>query len=168
MAGRLNISGLLRHRARQRMWQSAGLLLMVAGFASGEALAQSHATGLADPTRPPAVMVEATVDPAKEDQQDVLPPAGLQTVLLRKGMKPLAIINDQSVELGGMVGEARLVKLTETEAVLQGPNGKEVLRLMPDAERKPVVLPVPSKPADLQAGAVKTGKRSKLNSNLTK
>lgn len=64
--------------------------------------------------------------------------AGLQSVILRKGGKPAALINGTVVELGGRVGESRLVKVSEDHVVLRGPQGDETLRLTPAAEKKPV------------------------------
>lgn len=86
---------------------------------------------LADPTRPPlqaAVMSGGVVaSPAA---------ASLQSVILRKEGRPAALINGEVVELGGMVGEARLVKVEEDAVVLLGPEGRETLRLIPAAEKK--------------------------------
>ncbi len=89
---------------------------------------------LPDPTRPPEGMETVEAKPGKP----AAAAAGLQTVIMRKGKKPVAVINGETVELGGKLGEATLVKLGEREAVLQGPQGREVLRLTPDAEKKPV------------------------------
>ncbi len=92
------------------------------------ALAQAP---LPDPTRPPAAFENApAATEAKAGNS-----AGLQTVILRKGRKPVAVINGETVELGGKVGEATLVKLSEREAVLQGPQGREVLHLTPKASK---------------------------------
>lgn len=138
---------------------SAGLLAAASGHARGEA---ASAPATADPTRPPAMLGEG--DSKEEAKSSEPPPAGLQTVILRKGSKPLAVINGQTVELGGTVGDARLVSLGETEAVLQGPNGKEVLRLLPGAERKAVLPPEPSEAAkpDAHSGGVRKKTKSKL------
>jgi MSHA biogenesis protein MshK len=57
-------------------------------------------------------------------------------VLTPKKGKPTAVIGGQVVPLGGFVGEARLVRLSETEAVLEGPEGIERLYLTPDVEKK--------------------------------
>lgn len=87
---------------------------------------------LADPTRPPTplnVPVDASV-PAEAAN------AGLQSVILRKGGRPAALINGEIVELGGKVGEMKLVKVTEDAVVLLGPGGRETLRLTPAAEKK--------------------------------
>ncbi len=62
--------------------------------------------------------------------------SGLTSVMVPKKGKPMAVIGGQLVPLGGMVGEARLVRLSETEAVLEGPEGTERLYLTPDVEKK--------------------------------
>jgi len=56
-------------------------------------------------------------------------------VLIPKKGKPLAIISGQQVGLGERYGESRLVKLSEREAVLDGPSGVERLQLTPDVEK---------------------------------
>jgi len=40
------------------------------------------------------------------------------------------------VELGGKVGEARLVRIGDDFVVLRGALGNEILRLTPDVEKK--------------------------------
>lgn len=99
---------------------------LCAGLLGGAAQAQ-----LADPTRPPGDAAVAAAAPGE-------PPAatGLQSVILRKNGKPAALINGAVVELGGKVGEAKLVKVSEDAVVLRGPGGDETLRLMPAAEKK--------------------------------
>jgi len=42
------------------------------------------------------------------------------------------------VELGGKVGEARLVRIGDDFVVLRGALGNEILRLTPDVEKKVV------------------------------
>ncbi|MBP9219340.1 MAG: hypothetical protein KBF29_10935 [Sterolibacterium sp.] len=131
-----------------RSWLRIVAWCCVGGLAS---LVHAESTGPAavgpDPTRPPALLT--TPEPAVTEggsgvAEGEAAASGLQTIILRRsaGKKPMAIINGQAVELGGAVGEVRLVKLSETEAVLQGANGKEVLKLTPGVERKNVVPPV--------------------------
>ena len=105
-----------------------GILLVSAGSpgASGLAYGQSDAS-LPDPTRPPVTASE----PALPGVETVAPAGGLQTIILGKGHKPRAVINGVMVELGGKIGDATLIKLNESEAVLQGPAGREVLQLLP-------------------------------------
>lgn len=104
------------------------LVFVLAGLCAGVTLAQ-----LADPTKPPAdASVPADVPPGTSPQAA----SGLQSVILRKQGRPAALINGELVELGGKVGEARLVKVSEDAVVLKGPGGEETLRLTPAAEKK--------------------------------
>lgn len=108
----------------------------------------SFSSGGTDPTRPPANLLVPEPAPGADGTDPAsaeLAQSGLQSVILREGAKPMAIINGQAVSLGGRVGDARLVSLTETAAVLQGPNGKEVIRLTPHVEITPVVMSVSRK-----------------------
>lgn len=111
-------------------------LLLAAALASvlaGAAMLSQGQTPLADPTRPPAQALEAAPATAAAGPAA----SGLQAVIMRPGRKPLAVINGSTVVLGGKLGDATLVRLSESEAVLQGPGGREVLRLTPGAEMKP-------------------------------
>jgi len=99
--------------------------------AAGLAYGQSDAT-LADPMRPPASVSE----PVSAGAPNVAAPNGLQTIIVGRGHKPMAVINGMMVGLGDKVGEATLVKLSESEAVLQGPAGREVLQLLPGVGKK--------------------------------
>lgn len=94
-----------------------------------------------DPTRP-AIDAGAAADAAVE--AGTASNAGLQSVILRKGGKPAALINGTVVELGGKVGEARLAKIGEDHVVLRGSAGDETLRLTPAVEKKPVKMEKPS------------------------
>jgi len=98
------------------------------------AFAQS---GLADPTRPPPGMA---ADPA--GAEEVSGPL-LQSVILPKNGKPVAIISGQQVSLGGNYGDSRLVALSEREAVLQGPRGIERLLLTPGIEKTHIIAKNP-------------------------
>lgn len=98
--------------------------LLSAGFAAANAQ-------LADPTRPPLVAEPATATSGAAPAS-----GGLQSVILKKKGKPAALINGEIVELGGMVGESKLVKVSEDAVVLKGPAGEETLRLMPSAEKR--------------------------------
>jgi len=88
-----------------------------------------------DPTRPPA----QAGAPARDATSAVAAPAatGLQSVILSRDGKgrPAAVIHGAVVQLGGMVGEARLVKVAEDHVVLLGAEGRATLRLMPAAEK---------------------------------
>jgi MSHA biogenesis protein MshK len=85
--------------------------------------------GMPDPTRPPdsfrngqgTITQQATVGPV------------LQSVLVAPGRK-VAIISGQAVSLGEKFGDARVIKITESEVALSGSNGVQTLKLFPGVE----------------------------------
>ncbi len=87
------------------------------------------AQGMTDPTRPPGGMAAA----AGDDTATGGPV--LQSVMLSPGRK-VAMISGEIVVLGGRYGSARLVKLTESEAVLKNGPETTVLRLFPLVEKR--------------------------------
>lgn len=89
---------------------------------------------LRDPTQPPPGYIDA---PASTEGEGDTGPV-LQSVILRKGHKPIAIIGGERVELGGRYGESRLVQVRENGVVLAGPGGRETLRLTPAVEKTPI------------------------------
>lgn len=104
------------------------LSLLLAGFVgAGPALAQ-----LPDPTRPAAMMTPEVVGGVAVPVE-----SGVQTVILRRGGKSAAVINGQYVEVGGKLGDKRVVKITESEVVLTGEGGREVMKVTPAIEKVP-------------------------------
>lgn len=87
------------------------------------ALAQSS---LADPTRPPGIDAQ---------NPEAFTGSLLQSVIVPKQGKPVAVIGGQQVMLGEMYGRSRLIGLTEHEAVLEGPTGIERLSMTPGIEK---------------------------------
>lgn len=83
---------------------------------------------MADPTRPPGVLA------ATGDGVATGGPV-LQSVMLSPGRK-IAMISGEMVALGGRYGSARLVKLTESEAVLKDGADTTVLKLFPLIEKR--------------------------------
>lgn len=114
-------------------------------LAGGNAAALAQ---LADPTRPPAAIAAPETSPAGESAPVA---SGLQSIILKKEGRPAALINGVVVELGGMVGEARLVQVDEDSVILLGPQGRETLRLIPAVEKQ------------VKVGAGKTAKPIGLN-----
>lgn len=106
---------------------SAQVLAACLGALSASSWAQ--APTLADPTRPPAGFLESAT-PGEAAGGRVL-----QSVIIPRQGKPLAVIDGQTVRLGQRVGDARLIKLNEREAVLDGPQGIERLLLTPGVEK---------------------------------
>jgi MSHA biogenesis protein MshK len=87
---------------------------------------------LSDPTRPPGATGQAMQGGLDESQ-----PTGtqLQSVLIAAGRR-VAIINGNTVALGGMVGEAKVIKISETEVVLRRGAETEVLKMYPGIEKQ--------------------------------
>jgi MSHA biogenesis protein MshK len=97
----------------------------------------------ADPTRPPTAMLATGSDASPGGEgASVL---RLQSVLLPQGGKPVAVIGGKTVALGDSVGGAKLVRLNEREAVLQGADGVTHLYLTPDVEKRMIVTPTTRK-----------------------
>jgi len=84
-----------------------------------------------DPTRPAGtlLMPEGGAAAAAE--------SGVQTVILRRGGRSAAVINGQYVEVGGMLGDRRVLKISESEVVLKGESGREVIKVTPAIEKMP-------------------------------
>ncbi len=88
---------------------------------------------MVDPTRPPGGLTDTAGSAA------VGGPV-LQSVMLSPGRK-VAVISGEAVVLGGRYGEARLVRLTESEAVLKNGDETMVLKLYPQVEKRMVGRP---------------------------
>ena len=115
---------------------STGMLIL------GVLLAANPAIAAGDPTRPPASWVDQAAAPGATDEGEGL---RLQSVLIPQRGKPVAVIGGVTVTLGEQVGDARLVRLTEREAVLQGADGVTHLYLTPDVKKQLIVAPAPRK-----------------------
>lgn len=95
---------------------------------------------LPDPTRPP----ESVSSPTPVTDAEAVTGPVLQSVMIPKKGKPTAIIGGQQVSLGEKYGDSRLIKLTEREAVLEGPSGVEHLLLTPGIERTDIITKSPT------------------------
>ena len=114
-------------------------------------LAASAHAEMADPTRPPpAFLAPAEASGSAADAGEGL---RLQSVLLPQGGKPVAVIGGKTVVLGGRVGDARLLRLTEREAVLQGPEGTTHLYLTPKVDKR--MIETPESPKGVRVGTKK-------------
>ena len=81
---------------------------------------------LLDPTRPP----EAVYAPADALLSEPPEPTGLQSVIISKS-RSAAVIDGQTIELGGKYGDVRLIEVSDTGVILQGADGKRVMELFP-------------------------------------
>lgn len=122
MAGSMNRAPLL-----------AGMILLAT-------ISSAQGQALGDPTRPANAPAAVAATGGGEATA-----SGLQTIIRRKGAKPAAVINGEYVALGGKIGDARLVKIGEDSVLLQGPEGREELRLYPGVEKKPSRPATPAK-----------------------
>lgn len=111
--------------------KKSGFALLLSLTAVGGALAAG------DPTRPPAAWLSQDGS-MSANAGDAM---RLQSVLLPQRGRPVAIIGGQTVVLGGRIGDARLVRLNEREAVLDGPDGVTRLYLTPDVDKRMIEAP---------------------------
>jgi hypothetical protein len=121
MAGRLNFSVL-----------ALGLLT---GLTSAPASAQPLP---ADPTQPPVNYAPENAATGAAEAAGAVSGPVLDSVLLPKNGRPLAVISGQPVYLGEYFGESRLIRVTEHEVVLEGATGTEHLFLTPGIEKTAV------------------------------
>lgn len=84
---------------------------------------------LADPTRPPMLIA------APESQSSASAPGQrLQSTLLSSGRR-LAVIDGNAVPVGGKVGDAVVVSITDSTVVLRHGEGTETLTLHPSVRK---------------------------------
>ena len=102
----------------------ASVCILVCCGAGGAA-----AETLPDPTRPPPSLghVENAEVPAATGPV-------LQSVLISAGRK-VAVISGQTVKLGDKYGDARLVKISDSEVVLRSGKDLQTLKLFPGIEK---------------------------------
>lgn len=98
-------------------------LLMLAGLAQA-----------ADPTRPP----EAWLNAQPGDGAVEVDHSRLQSILRPKNGRPVAIIGGRTVLLGQRYGDATLVRVNETDVLLQGADGVTRLYLTPQVDKRMV------------------------------
>ena len=103
---------------------AAGLLFVTAAFASGLVAAQ------VDPTRPPDVPV---VEPAGA----AAPQPVLKSILI-SNKRTEAIIGEKVVHPGEKVGNAYVVRISESEVILRDEHGLQTLKLFPGIEKRHV------------------------------
>lgn len=110
------------------------LVFLALSASTWSALAQV----LADPTRPPAGLMSPVPDALGETGPV------LQSVLIPRKGKAVAVIGGKQVRLGEMYGESRLIRLSEKEAVLEGAAGVERLLLTPGIEKTNIITKSPA------------------------
>lgn len=104
----------------------AATILILAGLACSGA----HAAPFADPTQPPGA-----IPGGADSATGAVEGPRLQSVLISPNRR-VAVIGGQTVSLGGMYGEARVVRITEGEVVLQTGQERQTLKLFSDVEKR--------------------------------
>lgn len=84
---------------------------------------------LADPTRPPTDIAAPAVATAP-------PGPRLSSVLISPGRR-LAVVDGETVAVGGKVGDATVVQISETEVVLKRGEETERLTMFSGIEKRP-------------------------------
>lgn len=86
---------------------------------------------LLDPTRP---AIDLSAD-AGGEAPVTAPPKGLQSIIISPQYRA-AIINGETVRLGGKSGDSRLVEVRENSVVLQNARGRRAMELFPTVSIK--------------------------------
>ena len=105
-------------------------LLIPVFLCLGAALVQ--AAPFQDPTRPAPAFLPSTAA-----STPAVTPLVLQSILLGP-QRRIAIINGQRLEIGQKIRGLELIALTSTQAILQGPQGRITLHLLPGASRRQI------------------------------
>ena len=98
----------------------------------------SAQTVLTDPTAPPVGFAASSGEPMEGGG------SLLQSIKIPTKGQPVAVIGGQEVKLGELYGDSRLIKLTEREAVLEGPSGTDHLMLTPGIEKTNITKKSPA------------------------
>ncbi|MDP4027641.1 MAG: hypothetical protein Q8P42_01530 [Gallionella sp.] len=105
-----------------------------------------EAEELTDPTRPPASITA----PVPASGVEAAPaPAGLQSIIISKNRRA-AIIDGETVELGGKHADAKLIEVNEGGVVLRGAQGRQVMSLFPGVKMTTAKVPVENKEQKLK------------------
>ncbi len=106
---------------------------------------------LPDPTRPAATLEAGESSTDADAQAEQNQTRGLRLIIIQKNRRA-AIIDGKTIELGGKVGDARLVEVNEGSVVLQGARSKQVMALFPyiktSRSQDTEVAPAAVKPSD--------------------
>lgn len=105
-------------------------ILLAGGMTAVHASAQS----MPDPTRPP-VIVRPTATASAAPSEAPVPV--LQFVLIAKDRR-MAIISGRRFDVGDQLGDARIVRITETEVLLRSGAGQTTLKLFPQVLKRAV------------------------------
>lgn len=115
----------MKYDAMKRYAQCSKILLILAALTANAACAEA----LPDPMRPPVVAVP------QADTSSVPTGPILQSVMISP-QRRAAIIGGQTVTIGAKFGNARVVKISESEVVLESDGKLQTLKLFPAVEKR--------------------------------
>ncbi len=143
-------------------------LFLIGGLwcAAAPAAAQEF---LSDPTKPAVEMSPAASGASAASAMpgaavQPVPQEGLQSVIISPQHRA-AVINGQTVELGGKVGDATLLEVRESSVVLGNAQGKRVMELFPGVRIVKTAAPVQSVVKPVRAKLARHKKRIKNKKN---
>jgi hypothetical protein len=93
------------------------------------------AEALPDPTRPSIDLNSSGVESASDAAPEEVATRGLQSIIISP-LYRAAIINGETVVLGGKSGDSKLVEVRENSVVLQNAQGRRVVELFPKVSIK--------------------------------
>lgn len=96
---------------------------------------------MTDPTRPAGAALGSELSGAYGAPAE----SGVQTVIVRRDGKSAAVINGRYVIVGDRLDDKRVIKISESEIVLKGAGGREVIKVTPSIEKQPVRRPAGAK-----------------------
>ncbi|MGH8743425.1 MAG: hypothetical protein ACREUY_04020 [Burkholderiales bacterium] len=108
---------------RSRVWLFGSCLFIFVLYGN-----PARAENLPDPTRPPAELGAPAIAVVHSGPV-------LQSVLISP-VRKAAIISGEAISLGGQYGKGRVVKISESEVVLNNGGNLQTLRLFPEVEMK--------------------------------
>lgn len=83
----------------------------------------------------------------------------VETIGLHGPKGPFAIISGQRVSVGDRIGDDRVLRITENQVLLQGPSGRQTLRLISGEET--IQISRSTSPALSPAGKMRSDKVEK-------
>lgn len=106
------------------------MLLLVGPIAVGAVSAQT----LRDPTQPPVAARASAASAASADARPTADPV-LHAVLIAPDRR-VAIISGRRFDVGDLVGDSRIIRITETEVLLRSSTGQTTLKLFPQVSKR--------------------------------
>lgn len=129
------------------------MCLLVLGLAAGAA-GGARGQVLSDPTRPPDAFRPS---PGSVPAEPAASQFSSRPVVILSADRQQATINGQTVKIGGRIGDAKLIRISDTEVVLQSADRIETIRLYGAVEKK-MHKPMPEVLKGSRAARTETGK----------